>query len=94
MRYIDVQWRHEDGNDPIRLVSELDDDRSEVRKLEFYADGRIGFASQTESSGDTRLGEGAVPSLSEINSDRQFVGVEIEATAFEKLWTKNVRPGT
>lgn len=37
MTYIDILWHHSSGNDPTRLVSELDADRCELRKLEFFA---------------------------------------------------------
>jgi hypothetical protein len=44
MTYIDVTWFHKLPTVPVRLVSELDDERYEVRKLEFFADGSVGFA--------------------------------------------------
>ena len=87
MEYIDVQWEHSAADEPVRLVSELDENRAEVRKLEFFADGRVGFASLSASLGGTVLGEGAVPSLVEINADPQFAGRSMEAAEFEELWT-------
>lgn len=87
MRYIDVEWRHQDPNEPIRLVSELASDRLEVRKLEFYRDGRVRYAPR-EGGGATALGEYPVPSLAEINSDPQFLGREISADQFEGLWAR------
>lgn len=40
MKYIDVAWRHDFADEPVRLVSELDELRFETRKLEFFRDGR------------------------------------------------------
>lgn len=89
MRYIDVQWIHENSQDPIRLVSELESERNEVRKLEFFRYGTVGIASSSRTSAGTRLGETPVPALEEINSDPQFHGVEIERHEFEELWNKH-----
>jgi len=86
MQYIDVQWIHENADDPVRLVSELDDERFEARKIEFFSNGKVETADIDHSGPDTRLGEGAVPSLEEINADSQFLGVAIQAAEFEALW--------
>lgn len=56
MEYIDVQWLHEDAGFPVRMISELDDERWETRKLEFYADGRVGMADRSLELLGTRLG--------------------------------------
>ena len=89
MKYIDVKWNHTHTSEPFRLVSELDDQSFETRKLEFFVDGRIGYASEAGKSEDTELGEVAVPSIEEINSDPQFEGIEITREAFEELWTNH-----
>jgi hypothetical protein len=86
MRYIDVRWLHQFKYDPIRLVSELDADNFETRKLEFFRDGNIGFADENGNSFGVELGEVPVPALDEINSDVQFDGVEISEAYFEKIW--------
>ena len=88
MEYIDVTWKHSNTYDPVRLVSELGPDRFETRKIEFFPDGRVGFASSECSSLDTRLGEMAVPPLTEINEETQFCGVYLTAEEFENLWCK------
>lgn len=85
-RYIDVEWRHDHANDPVRLVSSLDEARWEVRKLEFFRDGSVGYASSVRHSPQTRLGTVQVPSISEINSDDQFRAAEISAQEFNALW--------
>jgi hypothetical protein len=90
MRYIDVEWLHSNPEDPIRLVCEIGLDDYETRKIEFWSDGRVGYASKVGASRDTGLGEKPVPSLQEINSQGPFRGVEIDAAAFETLWDKHV----
>ena len=88
MEYIDVEWIHKKIADPVRLVSELDACRSEIRKLEFFLDGKVGFASRSQNSHGTELGiEYAVPSLAEINQSPEFNGVSISSQDFETLWS-------
>jgi hypothetical protein len=91
MEYIDVQWLHSNPEDPVRLVSELGPDRHEIRKLEFWRDGRVGYASKAGASHDTRLGEGAVPRADAINMSAEFSATEIDARTFEQLWDRYCR---
>ena len=44
MKYLFVRWKHPNPEDPTLLYSELNEDRWEVRKVEVYADGRLGYA--------------------------------------------------
>lgn len=90
MEYIDVMWHHEGSQDPIRLVSELDAQRYEVRKLEFFRSGAVGFARPGRHSEGTELGELPVPPLAEINASSEFTGTLIAGTAFEQLWHEHV----
>lgn len=91
-QYIDVLWKHQGDEDPVRLVSELGVDRSESRKLEFFRDGTVDVADDGRETPRTRLGIGAVPSLDEINQDPQFEGSAITEDAFEALWLEHARP--
>jgi hypothetical protein len=93
MKYIRCDWIHSSSEDPVVLYSELDDDRWETRKVEIYADGRCGSASQSESFGGAQLGLEPTPSFEEINSDPQFRLVEIEKREFEEIWSRRLQPG-
>jgi len=90
MKYIDVKWLHESEAYPVRLKSELNDQRFETRKLEFFRDGKVGFASANGATKGTDLGLMVVPDLEEINSDPQFQGSEIGSQYFELLWSRHV----
>jgi hypothetical protein len=92
MQYIDVKWLHSHPEEPIRLVSEIGPDRYETRKIEFWSDGRVGYASEAGASANTCLGDQPVPALEEINADVEFSGKEIDAAAFELLWHQHVTP--
>ena len=88
MIYIDVIWHHDNPAYPVRLVSELDEKRWEHRKLEFYRDGRVGAASAAGATLDTALGLKPVPSVDEINQDREFTAKAMEPGAFQALWSE------
>ena len=94
MEYIDVLWKHQNNEDPVRLVSELGEDRFELRKLEFFADGTVDAASSERGTERTRLGLVAAPPLEEINQDQQFEGSIISRDEFEALWLEHARPAT
>jgi hypothetical protein len=92
MQYIKVRWHHSIPDEPIWLYSELDADRWETRKVEIYTDGRIGFASSTEQTPDTRLGDGPVPPLSEIDADGEFESLAVDRDEFERVWSARFQP--
>lgn len=88
MMYIEVKWIHSLSSEPVVMYSEVDQDRWEVRKVEIYADGRMGFASSTESKGGSALSEEALPSIAQIAEDPQFEPTEITRVDFERVWSK------
>jgi hypothetical protein len=91
LSYLRVRWHHSSPDEPVELWSELDAGREEVRKVEIWRDGRVGYASFDEQAGGTRLGEVAVPSLDEIAADPQFEPEAISQAEFEECWRANVR---
>ena len=84
--YIRVRWLHSLPDEPVDLWSELYGDREEVRKVEIWSDGRVGYASSVEEVGGTRLGEVPVPPLNEINLDPQFQAETTTKADFESCW--------
>ena len=88
MRYIDVKWIHDNDDEPYRLISEIDSSEFEARKLEFFSNGTVGFASEQSNSLNTMLGLAEVPPLAEINLENEFQGVEISRSEFEIMWLK------
>ena len=88
MRYLLVTWIHESPDDPVRLYSELDDASWEVRKVEVFRDGRLGFAGPSESSGSTFLGLEPVPPPEVIALDPQFRPEAITRAEFEPMWDR------
>ncbi|MRV73534.1 hypothetical protein GJ700_17615 [Duganella sp. FT92W] len=86
MIYVDVLWLHTDDALPVRIVSELDAQRYEVRKLEFFRTRGVGFAESDFAFGSTELDPAPVPELPQINADTRRHGAEISAQEFEALW--------
>ena len=68
------------------MISELDANRWETRKVEIFADGSKGYARRGEEAGGTALGQLPVPPLQEIASDPQFLPEEITKDEFEAIW--------
>ncbi len=86
MKYIAVQWKHQNPSYPTLLYSEVNDAGWEIRKVEVYDDGRVGYADQSVSAGDTGLSIEPLPSLAEIATDPQFEPREIGKEEFEQMW--------
>jgi len=84
--YVKVDWFHEIPNMPVAIYSEIDGDRWETRKVEFFRDGSATYAGPNISSGNSFLAEVPFPSLEEISSDSQFRAQEISSSEFEKIW--------
>jgi hypothetical protein len=86
--FIRVHWKHGNAEDPITLYSELDEERWEVRKVEVFADGRIGYANERGSFGMTSLGDQPVPALEVIADNPEFDPVEITRAEFNDIFDK------
>jgi hypothetical protein len=86
MEYLKVDWHHDSSYDPCILLSELDEDRMEVRKVEIFKDGVANWADASGNSGDTQLGMEPIPSIEEIGSDPQFTPKSIDRQEFEASW--------
>ncbi|MFI7589918.1 DUF6881 domain-containing protein [Spongisporangium articulatum] len=87
MRYMRVEWRHDHADEPVLLFSEVECGQ-EVRKVEIFRSGEMGYADALTSRGGTVLGEGMIPTLEEINSSEEFMGREIGAADFERIWNQ------
>jgi len=87
MQYIKCLWEHNFPSEPVLLYSEIDDDRYETRKVEYYADGSFGIASEAVEIGATALGTVPVPPIEKINNDPEFLASDISMEEFEEVWT-------
>lgn len=84
--YIHSTWKNAPPDSPVEFFSELDAHRYETRKIEIYANGRVGFASKSSSALDTRLSIEPIPSVAEIRIQPEFSVREIPKDEFEQKW--------
>jgi hypothetical protein len=90
MKYLKVDWHHENQSDPTRMYIEIDDARWERRKVEMFADGRMTYASPSSATGDSMLGLMEVPSIDDIRAIGEFDAVYIEQAEFMAMWFKAI----
>ena len=86
MNFIKVKWNHTNSSDPVWLYSEIDNERWEVRKVEVFPDGKMGFADKYRSFGTTELGKEPLPEMADIAADPQFEPVQILKPEFDDVW--------
>lgn len=91
--YLYSKWLGAPPGGPVEFYSELDALRNETRKVEVFADGKLGYASRTGSSQGTELGLIPVPSLVEIKSQAEFEAKEIDNFTFEQKWREATAKG-
>ena len=90
MIYIRVDWLHSFDDEPVLIYSQLDEDRNEVKKIEVYRNGRVGYATATTEHYRTGLSQTPLPELEEIASDPQFRPAMIGVDEFEAAWSEYV----
>jgi hypothetical protein len=91
MKYLMVDWLHNFSDEPIKIYSEIDEQRNEVRKIELFRDGKIGYATETVEFGGCGLSECPIPEIEEIATNPQFKPIEITREEFEEVWQSKVK---
>ncbi|WP_156753505.1 DUF6881 domain-containing protein [Actinokineospora pegani] len=86
MRYVKVQWRHDNADEPMVYLSELDDSGYEVRKVQVYPDGRLEFADSEIDTDTIGLSDVAFPSVAEISEQEDCSAKTIDCEEFETFW--------
>lgn len=89
MRYVKVAWDHDFADDPVLYLSELGDDGYEVRKVQFYRDGRSEWADEGHETATVGLSEIPFPSVEEISSKSEFSAELISVEEFERAWSQS-----
>lgn len=90
MEYIKVKWIHNFDNEYVLVYAELDSFRNEVRKVEVFRDGSLGFASEDSHSERTRLAETTIPSYDEISADPESEILPTSQSEFEDVWRRAI----
>ena len=86
--YMVAHWIGAEDEYPYMQVSELDTERWENRRVEFYCGGKIIKMNKhdIETSGAIEIVQ--IPTLSEINKSQEFIAHEISETDFNLFWEK------
>lgn len=83
-----MKWINAAAHQPVLMYSELDHDRWELRKVEVFRDGRMGYADPDVVVGKIGLGDTPLPSLEKIAANPLFEPEVISKAEFEKIWEK------
>ncbi len=70
------------------MYSELDEKRWEIRKVEFFDDGTVGYADRHNTAGGTMLGEQPIPPFEQIAKNSEFEPSLISKQEFETIWSE------
>ena len=87
MIYLKVHWSHDSEKQPVAFYCEMEDDRMEIRKVELYADGSLGYANEKRSSGKTTLGALPMPTIAELSASPNHEAHEITRAEFDEIWS-------
>ena len=84
--WLKVKWTHTSQDEPILIYSEINGDRFETRKVEYFVGGAVGLASRKFEKGPTQLGSVPLPEIAKINEDSEFESEEISEDEFNSIW--------
>ncbi|WP_270166694.1 DUF6881 domain-containing protein [Paenibacillus sp. SYP-B4298] len=90
MKYIKMKIIEVELRIPKIIYLEVTDDGVELRKVQFYLDGTVGFASEELEYERTRLSGQYLPSVEELNEACYFIASYTTPHEFEQLWRKYV----
>lgn len=91
MKYLKCKWIHDFMNEPTIIISEIDENRFETRKIEIFRDGKFGLAAPNLEYMNTRLGEVPLPDMEEIAKDEQFEVQSISSQEFNEVWRDKIQ---
>ena len=86
MTYIKLAWSHESSRFPIEILSELDHERYEVRKIERFRDGRIHIVGPEGAASEDDLAEHPMPSEEVISRQPRLRSLPTSREEFEHIW--------
>jgi len=90
MKYLRVKWLHEFIDEPVIMYYEIDDNSIELRKIELFKNGKVGYADFTYQINGSYLSEGQFPDIEEIRKLKEFIVEVISKNEFEKVFNEKV----
>lgn len=92
MNYLFVEVHNEPDDIPVKTYHEMDDSRLELRRVEIFRNGTVGWASEHNSTGNTHLTWEPIPTFEYIAANKNFSPKVIFAAEFNDLWLKYAEP--
>lgn len=94
VQYLKVEWLHDFHDEPFLFFGELNTDLqcdglNEIRKIEIFKDGTMGYASSKEEY-HCLSSASHWPTKEEIEQDPQFKVHVITQQEFDLLWLKAI----
>jgi hypothetical protein len=86
--FVAVEWHAAGLGQPQTYLDEIDDKRWSIRCIRVFADGTKHAFHGASYKWRDQMPEAAIPPLTEINADTQFVARRISKREFEKIWTE------
>jgi hypothetical protein len=86
MHYSRLIWSHTSPTEPVTILSEYDPNGWECRKVEIFADGTLGYASENESAGGSQLARIPCPPDTEVIQEPEFRVSGLSKAEFEAAW--------
>lgn len=86
MIYLKVHLSHDSEIRPVAFYCEMENDRMEIRKVELFADGSLGYANEKRSSGNTVLGVLPMLTIEELSASPNCEAREVTRDEFEDIW--------
>lgn len=90
MYYLKVEWIHDFVDEPYLIYGELNSELEEIRKIEAFRSGKLGYAHIDGTECNCLLSECSWSNKDEIESDPQFKVFTITQKEFENIWTEAV----
>ncbi|AMA50409.1 DUF6881 domain-containing protein [Flavobacterium covae] len=93
MRYYKIEWIHKNNEEyPYLYILEVNTLGEEIKKMEFYTDGRINYATENIENG-TFLSPIKFNDIEDYNNsdDNEILkGIEMSKDMFYEIWDKNI----
>jgi hypothetical protein len=95
LKYIKIFWNQEEDEYPIEIYAKLDNDNYEVKRVEFFKNGKVAYADENIENG-TYLSPAQYTDLNEFNVPNGMDDVfatEISEDEFNEAWLKRNAEG-
>jgi hypothetical protein len=86
--YLMVLWLNPSEYDPSVLYHEINADHLEMRRVEYFADGRLLRDDEIDDDSVVSLSLVAFPELDEMLAQPDFKTTVIDKAVFESVWSR------